>query len=231
MANAVVFDMDGVLVESEHLWEEMWAAFAAERGVEWGPAQTKQVQGMSSPEWSSFLAEFAGASETPEQTERIVVAGMVDALHHGRIELLDGAREMVTEAAARAPIALASSAARPLIDAVLEEHGLSGHFAATVSSAEVPRGKPSPDVYLEAAHRLGVPPEQCLAVEDSSNGLRAAAAAGMIVAAIPNPQYPPAEDALAAASFAASEHDKVRAFLIAELESPSARPVTEGAGR
>lgn len=219
MANAVVFDMDGVLVESEHLWEEMWAAFAAERGAEWGPAQTKQVQGMSSPEWSSFLAEFAGAPETPEQTERIVVDGMIDALRGGRIELLDGARDMVTEAAARAPIALASSAARPLIDAVLEQHGLAEHFTATVCSAEVPRGKPSPDVYLEAAKRLGVPPERCLAVEDSSNGLRAAAAAGMIVAAIPNPQYPPAEDALAGASFAASEHDKVRAFLIAELEA------------
>ncbi|MQA07967.1 MAG: HAD-IA family hydrolase [Pseudonocardiaceae bacterium] len=210
--------MDGVLVESEHLWEELWTEFSAERGVEWGPSQTRQVQGMSLPEWSAFLAEFAGAQEGPERTAQLVVDGMIAALGNGRVELLDGAREMVIDTAARAPIALASSASRRVIDAVLEHHGLDKHFSATVGSEEVPRGKPSPDVYLEAASRLGVPAEECLAVEDSSNGLRAAAAAGMTVVAIPNQRYPPADDAMAGASFTADGHDAVRRYLLATLD-------------
>ena len=217
MADAVVFDMDGVLVESEHLWEELWSAFAAARGAQWGPEQTKSVQGMSAPEWAAYLTEFAGGGDSAEDTERSVVDGMIGALEEGRIDLLDGAREMVADTAARGPIALASSAPRRVIDAVLVHHGIDHHFKATVSSAEVPRGKPSPDVYLAAAEKLGVPAADCLAVEDSSNVLRAAAAAGMTVAAIPNPQYPPAEDALAGASFAAPEHDAVRRFLIDRL--------------
>lgn len=218
MAEAVVFDMDGVLVESEHLWEELWAAFAAQRGATWGPEQTRSCQGMSAPEWAAFLTDFAGGGDSPEDTERTVVDGMIAALEGGRIELLPGAREMVTEAAALGPIALASSAPRRVIDAVLVHHGVDHHFKATVSSAEVPRGKPSPDVYLAAAEKLGVPATKCLAVEDSSNGLRAAAAAGMTVVAIPNPQYAPAEDALAKAEFASPEHADVSRFLTGRLK-------------
>ncbi|MFB6553778.1 HAD family hydrolase [Streptomyces sp. NPDC056405] len=218
MAEAVVFDMDGVLVESEHLWEEFWAAFAAERGAQWGPEQTKRCQGMSAPEWAAFLTGFAGGGDSPEATERAVVDGMVRALEEGRIDLLPGARAMVADAAACAPIALASSAPRRVIDGVLVHHGIDHHFKVTVSSAEVARGKPSPDVYLAAAERLGVSADSCLAVEDSSNGLRAAAAAGMTVVAIPNPQYPPAADALAAAVFAAADHDAVRRYLLSRLK-------------
>ncbi|MDA3624228.1 HAD family phosphatase [Saccharopolyspora oryzae] len=217
---AVVFDMDGVLVESEHLWERMWAKFAAARGKTWTVAQTRQVQGMSAPEWSAFLAEFAEATESAEATEKIVVDDMIAALDGGEIELLPGSARMVEESAARAPIALASSAPRRLIDAVLDRHGLVKHFSATVSSAEVPKGKPSPDVYLAAAEKLGQDPKQCLAVEDSSNGLRAAAAAGMTVVAIPNADYPPAEDALAGASYVASDLDDVRQRLVGSLPEP-----------
>lgn len=215
----VVFDMDGVLVESEHLWEEGWATFAAARGAHWTAVETKAVQGMSAPEWARYLAEFSNAGEGAESAERDVVASMIAALDGGRIELLPGAWEMVTDAAARVPVALASSAARPLIDAVLDRHGLTSYFAATVSSAEVPRGKPSPDVYLAAAEKLHVPPERCLAVEDSSNGLRAAAAAGMTVIAIPNSAYPPARDALDKASHVAADHADVRRYLLAELDN------------
>ncbi|MER7079109.1 haloacid dehalogenase superfamily, subfamily IA, variant 3 with third motif having DD or ED/haloacid dehalogenase superfamily, subfamily IA, variant 1 with third motif having Dx(3-4)D or Dx(3-4)E [Saccharopolyspora kobensis] len=218
--SAVVFDMDGVLVESEHLWERMWAKFAAARGKTWTVEQTRQVQGMSAPEWSAFLAKFAEATETAEATEKIVVDDMIAALEGGEIELLPGSARMVTEAAERAPIALASSAPRRLIDAVLERHGLIEHFSATVSSAEVPKGKPSPDVYLSAAEKLGQDPKRCLAVEDSSNGLRAAAAAGMTVVAIPNADYPPAEDALAGASYVASDLDDVRQRLVSSLPEP-----------
>jgi HAD superfamily hydrolase (TIGR01509 family) len=240
MADAVVFDMDGVLVESEHLWEELWTAYAAAHGRSWGPEQTRDVQGMSAPEWAAYLTRFCGAGGSADEaggsvgdTERTVVGGMVQALADGRIELLPGAREMITATAERGPVALASSAPRRVIDAVLVHHGVDHHFKATVSSAEVPRGKPSPDVYLAAASALGVAPERCLAVEDSSNGLRAAAAAGMTVVAIPNPQYPPAEDALAAAAFRSPDHDAVRDFLLSRLDaspdaSPDARPDARG---
>ncbi|PKW15703.1 HAD family hydrolase [Saccharopolyspora spinosa] len=217
---AVVFDMDGVLVESEHLWERMWAKFAAAHGRTWTVEQTRQVQGMSAPEWSAFLADFSATSDSVAETERVVVDDMIAALDGGEIELLPGAEKMVTEVAARAPIALASSAPRRLIDAVLDRHGLTKHFAATVSSAEVPKGKPSPDVYLSAAEKLGQDPQHCLAVEDSSNGLRAAAAAGMTVVAIPNSDYPPAEDALAKASYLATDLDDVRSRLVSGLPQP-----------
>ncbi|MGH3626430.1 MAG: HAD family hydrolase [Sciscionella sp.] len=211
---AVVFDMDGVIVESEHLWEELWTAFAAERGARWGPAQTATVQGMSAPEWAAYLAEFSAAPESAQETERLVVDGMVAALAAGRIELLPGSERMVADVSAVAPIAMASSAPRRVIDAVLTQHGIIRYFTATVSSAEVANGKPQPDVYLAAAARIGVPAGACLAVEDSSNGLRAAAAAGMSVIAIPNPGYPPAADALAAAVHVAADLDEVRGLLL-----------------
>ncbi|OIV35726.1 HAD family hydrolase [Mangrovactinospora gilvigrisea] len=221
--------MDGVLVESEHLWEELWTAFAARRGAAWTAEQTRTVQGMSAPEWAAHLAAFSGLGTDDGSvgaTEHEVVDGMIAALEGGRIELLDGAREMVVAVSDRAPIALASSAPRRVIDAVLDHHGLTRRFTATVSSAEVPRGKPAPDVYLAAAERLGAAPARCLAVEDSSNGLRAAAAAGMTVVAIPNPTYPPAQDALAQAALAARDHAEVRDFLLANLAG-----TTEGAAR
>lgn len=215
--NAVVFDMDGVLVASEHLWERLWAAFAANRGRTWTSEQTARVQGMSAPEWSEFLTRFSEGGESAAETERIVVDGMIAALAGGEIGLLHQAEPMVIDVADHAPVALASSAPRRLIDAVLEQHGLARYFTATVSSAEVPQGKPSPDVYLEAARKLGRPPVECLAVEDSSNGLRAAAAAGMAVVAIPNPDYPPAGDALAKTIFVAANLTEVRLCLTASL--------------
>lgn len=192
---AVVFDLDGVLIESEHLWEEMWTRYAARSGVTWTAEDTGHVQGMSAPEWADHLARRAGTGDAAE-AERAVVDDMVEALGQGRMEPYDGAVVMVREVAERVPIALATSAARRLLDAVLARHGLDTTFTATVSSAEVPRGKPSPDVYREAAARLGVDPAACVGVEDSSNGIRAAHAAGMTVVAIPNPTYPPKPDAM-----------------------------------
>ncbi|PRW63323.1 HAD family hydrolase [Actinopolyspora mortivallis] len=222
---AVVFDMDGVLVESEHLWERMWTRYAARHGHEWSARDTATVQGMSSPEWSAYLGRVCGSSEPASEIERAVVDDMIAALDDGEIRLLDGAREMVTEVSATAPIALASSAARRLIDAVLDRNGLTGHFSATVSSAEVPRGKPSPDVYTEAAHRLGLTGPDCAAVEDSGNGIRAAHAAGMSVVAVPNAAYPPKPEALEAATVVAESPHQVRRVLLSLLS-----PVVEGEG-
>lgn len=214
---AVVFDMDGVLVDSEHLWEENWVAYAATYQVEWTAHDTATVQGMSAPEWAAYLARRSGTPETPERVERAVVDGMISAVEAGRAPLLPGAGAMVRDVSARAPIALASSAPRRVIDAVLAAYGLTDHFTATVSSAEVPRGKPSPDVYLEAADRLGHRGEECLGVEDSSNGIRAAVAAGLTVIALPNPTYPPKPDALELASVVADSNDAARRALLRYL--------------
>ncbi|GAA1192932.1 HAD family hydrolase [Prauserella alba] len=214
---AVVFDLDGVLVESEHLWEENWVAYAARHGVQWTADDTATVQGMSAPEWAAYLADRSGTTETTQQVEDAVVDGMIASIEAGDAPLLTGADGMVRGVAARAPVALASSAARRVIDAVLATHGLTGEFSATVSSAEVPRGKPSPDVYTEAAARLGVPGTRCLGVEDSSNGIRAAAAAGLTVVALPNPTYPPKPDALELAAAVAADNDDVHRTLLAYL--------------
>ncbi|OEV03735.1 HAD family hydrolase [Streptomyces nanshensis] len=207
---AVVFDMDGVLVESEHLWEENWTRYAEAHHTPWTPEDTRSVQGMSAPEWAAYLWRLTGEPEGgPEGTERSVVDGMVADFESGRVDLLPGAGRLVAGVAARVPVALASSAPRRLIDAVLHGHGLAASFSATVSSAEVERGKPHPDVYAEAAGRLGFDGADCAAVEDSGNGIRAAHAAGMTVIALPNPTYPPPSDALALAAGRAADLDDV----------------------
>ncbi|MBB4934805.1 HAD superfamily hydrolase (TIGR01509 family) [Lipingzhangella halophila] len=223
--HAVVFDLDGVLVESDHLWEEMWSGYAARHGVQWESEDTATVQGMSSSEWSHYLNRRAGAAESDEDTERAVVDGMVEAFEQERVELLAGARETVAAVSAEVPIALASSAPRRLIDAVLRGHGLADHFTATVSSAEVGRGKPHPDVYLEAAARIGQEGGDCAAVEDSSNGIRAAHAAKMTVVALPNPApgYRPAPDALALAAEEARDLADVSERLLRLLARPAAQ--------
>ncbi|WP_017558944.1 HAD family hydrolase [Nocardiopsis baichengensis] len=215
---AVVFDMDGVIVESEHLWEENWTAYAARHGVRWTPEDTAACQGKSAPEWAAYLARACGVPDRAPEAETAVVDGLVAAVAEGRAPLLEGAAAMVRDAAARVPVALASSAARPVIDAALEAHGLADAFTATVSSAEVARGKPSPDVYREAASRLGRTGAECLGVEDSSNGIRAAAAAGLTVIAVPNPAYPPKPDALDLAAEVADGAVAARGLLLARLD-------------
>jgi len=216
----VIFDLDGVLVESEHLWEENWAAYATEAGYAWLPSDTATVQGMSVPEWSGYMATRIGHGAAPEIAQR-VIDGMIRALDGGRVELLPGAPAMVAAAAARVPVGVASSAPRRLIEAVLTATGLLPSMGTFVSSEEVPRGKPSPDVYQEAARRLGIDPFRCIGIEDSSNGIKAAAAAGMTVVAIPNPVYPPKPEALALCTLAATSPEEVRRFLIARLPAPT----------
>src|SRR5439155_13676630 len=142
-----------------------------------------------------YMHEVVGLPEPPEEINREVVRRMLDR-YAARLPLIDGAVEAVERIAARWPLGLASSSNRELIDLALELSGLARFFRATVSSEEVARGKPAPDVYLEAARRLGVPPKRCAAVEDSRNGIRAAKAAGMRVIAIPNPHVPPDDESL-----------------------------------
>ena len=198
MIDAVVFDLDGVILESENVWDEAREQLARERGSQWHANAQRDMMGMSSPEWSRYMHDVIGLPEPPEEISAEVVERLT-AIYHERLPLVPGATQAVERLAERWPLAIASSSNRPLIDLVLELAGLAARFRATVSSEEVPRGKPAPDVYLEAARRLGVAPERCAAIEDSTNGLRAAAGAGMRVVAVPNPSYPPDPDALAQA--------------------------------
>jgi len=196
---AVVFDLDGVIIDSEEVWEEVRRGYVAEHGREFLPDTQSRMMGMSTPEWSRHLAEDVGVGLPPERVADEVLARMA-ARYSERLPVLPGAVEAVRRIAARYPVGLASSSARVLIDRVLAESGLAEVFRVVLSTEEVPRGKPAPDVYLTAASRLGVDPAGCAAVEDSSNGLRAAAAAGMKVVAVPHGVYPPAPDALAASA-------------------------------
>ena len=195
---AVVFDLDGVLVDSEHVWDEVRENLACERGGRWHERAQADMMGMSSPEWSRYMHDVIGLAEPPEEINAEVVRRMLEQ-YEREVPLLDGAVQAVERLAAEFRLAVASSSNRPVIDAVLGETGLGRFFKVTVSSEEVVRGKPSPEVYLEAARRLTVAPEDCAAIEDSGNGIRSARGAGMRVLAIPNPRYPPPEDALAMA--------------------------------
>ncbi len=195
---AVVFDMDGVLVDSEQLWDEVREDLARERGGRWHDGAQADMMGMSSPEWSRYMHDVIGLSESPDEINAEVVRRLLERYRES-LPLVAGAVEAVERLAARWPLAVASSSNREVIDAVLDAAGIAGRFAATVSSEEVASGKPAPDVYLEAARRLGVEAKGCAAVEDSRNGIRSAHAAGMRVIAIPNEHYPPSDDALAVA--------------------------------
>ena len=192
---AVVFDLDGVLVDTESVWAEVREQLALESGGRWTATSQRDMMGMSSPEWSRYMHDELGVPLPPATISKQVVEGLESRLRE-HVPLLPCARETVTALAASWPLAIASSANRPVIDLVLELTGLDAFFQATISSEEVPRGKPAPDVYLEAARRLGADPTSCAAIEDSANGLRAAAAAGMRVIAIPNREFPPDPEAL-----------------------------------
>jgi HAD superfamily hydrolase (TIGR01509 family) len=199
MPDAVIFDLDGVLIDSEQLWNEAKEAFVNARGGQWRDDAPGAMIGMSSLEWSAYIHDELGVPLEPEQINREVV-GEIDELYRRELPLLPGAVETVRALAARWPLGLASSANREIIDLVLELSGLTDAFAATVSSEESGRGKPAPDVYLEAARRLGIDPQRCVAIEDSASGIRAGVAAGMAVITVPNPHYPPGSEALALAA-------------------------------
>ena len=196
---AVVFDLDGVLVDSEPVWEEVRRAVVAEHGGRWQPDTQRRLMGMSTSEWASYLSGELGVALSPAEVADVVIGGMA-ARYDDRLPLMDGAADAVRRMAARWPLGLASSSPRRLIDLTLDRAGLARDFAVSVSTEEVERGKPAPDVYLEVTRRLGVAPRSSAAVEDSSNGLRSAARAGLLVVAVPHPGYPPDPDALAGAA-------------------------------
>jgi HAD superfamily hydrolase (TIGR01509 family) len=192
---AVVFDLDGVLVDSEHVWDEVREELARVRGGRWHDRAQADMMGMSSREWSRYMHDVIGLAESPEEINAEVVRRM-EARYAAELPVMPGAVEAVRRLAASFRLGVASSSNRPLIDAVLEAMGVTDLFDATVSSEEVARGKPHPDVYIETVRRLGLAASRCTAIEDSANGIRSAHAAGMRVVAIPNHLYPPPADAL-----------------------------------
>jgi HAD superfamily hydrolase (TIGR01509 family) len=208
LVQAVIFDLDGVLINSEPIWDEVRRAIADAAGRPWPAGATRAMQGMSTREWSSYLAATVGVPGRPAQLAEQVIEE-VEKRYAADLPLIPGAREAVLRMHARFRLGLASSSPRRLIDTVLAAAGMTELFEVTVSTEEVPAGKPSPAVYLEAVRRLGVPAAQTAAVEDSSNGLRAAHAAGLVVVALPHDAFPPAPDALALAA--------VRVHALAEL--------------
>jgi HAD superfamily hydrolase (TIGR01509 family) len=195
---AVVFDLDGVLVDSEEIWDVARHELAVERGLAWPESAQRDMMGMSSPEWSHYMHDRVGLPEPPEQISLEVVR-RIERLYRKRLPLMDGAALAVARLGARFRLGLASSSNRPIIDLVLELAGITGEFEVTVSSEEVARGKPAPDVYLETLRRMDVEGARTAAIEDSANGILAAHRAGMLVLAIPNPVFRPRPEALAAA--------------------------------
>jgi HAD superfamily hydrolase (TIGR01509 family) len=208
MIEAVVFDLDGLLIETEEIWDEVREEIVRERGARWTETAQRDMMGMSSTEWSRYMHEALGVPDAPERINELVVERMAER-YRSSLPLLPGAVEAVQRIAARWPLGLAFSSNRPLIELVLDVAGLAPHFQAVVSSEEVARGKPAPDVYLEAAARLGVDPSRAAAVEDSEAGIRSATAAGMRVVAIPNRTFPPSEEAVELADVVLASLDEL----------------------
>jgi HAD superfamily hydrolase (TIGR01509 family) len=213
VTDAVVFDLDGVIVDSEQVWDQVREQYTVEAGGRYSERATRDMMGMSSTEWSTYMAEELALPGSPEEINVAIVERML-ARYGEAPPLIGGAVEAVRAIAARVPVAIASSSNPELIEVVLRVSGLDGVVGEVVSSQEVPRGKPAPDVYLEAARRLGVAPARCTAVEDSHNGIRSAKAAGMRVIAVPNPHFPPDPESLALADVTIASIDELTPELL-----------------
>ena len=198
MIDAVVFDLDGVLIDSEPAWGEVRRRYVLAAGGRWPDGAAEAMQGMATREWASHLRDELGVDRPVDAIAEDVIGEMAAAFGSSP-PLMTGAVEAVRRVGERWPLGLASSSPARLIAAVLDAAGLTDAFAVAMSTEELGRGKPAPDVYLAVSSRLGVAPELCTAVEDSTNGLRAALAAGMRVVAVPTASYPPAPDVLAQA--------------------------------
>jgi HAD superfamily hydrolase (TIGR01509 family) len=192
---AVIFDLDGLLVDSEAVWDDVRMRFVEEEGGTWHEGAQRDMMGMSSVEWSRYVRERLGVEMDPEEISRAVADRVADT-YRENLPLLPGAVEAVRSMTAEWPLGLASSSNRHVIDLVLDLAKIAEAFQVTVSSEEVGAGKPAPDVYLETAKRLRKEASDCVAIEDSTNGIRSAHAAGMAVIAVPNQDFPPESDAL-----------------------------------
>jgi HAD superfamily hydrolase (TIGR01509 family) len=213
---AVVFDLDGVLIESEQVWDAAREELARERGGTWDERATTDMMGMSSKEWSGYMHDRLDVPMTPAEINDDVVR-RVAAAYEEHLPLLPHAVETVQGLARRWRLGVASSSNRPIIELVLDRMGVRNSFDAIVSSEEVANGKPAPDVYLAVAGELGVDPKDSVAIEDSTNGIKAAVAARMRTIAVPNRQFRPDDEVLAAAAAVVASLAEVTPELVASL--------------
>jgi HAD superfamily hydrolase (TIGR01509 family) len=216
MIEAVVFDLDGVLIDSEPVWEQVRRQVVGDHGGHWAPDAQRRLMGMSTQEWARYLSSDLGVGLPPEQVAALVIDEMAGR-YQKELPLMPGAVQAVRRLAARWPLAVASSSPPSLIETVLDAAGLSPCFVAALSTEQVRRGKPAPDIYLAAAERLGRPPQTCAGVEDSSNGVRSAKSAGLPVIAIPHPKYPLDPDAAAMASLVLTSLTELTPDVVAAL--------------
>ena len=216
MIEAIVFDLDGVLVDSEPVWEQVRRQVVAEHGGHWAADAQQRLMGMSTAEWARYLSQDLGVGLPPETVAAMVIDQMKDR-YEAQVPVMPGAAGAVRRLAARWPLGLASSSPPMLIGAALDGAGLAGCFAVRMSTQQVTRGKPAPDIYLAVTDRLGHPPGRCAAVEDSANGIRSAAAAGLTVIAVPHPRYPPGAGALSAASLVLTSLAELTPDAVAQL--------------
>jgi HAD superfamily hydrolase (TIGR01509 family) len=216
---AVIFDLDGVLVDSESVWDEVRRQFTEENGGSWHEGAQRDMMGMSSVEWSRYVRDRLGVDMEPDQISAAVADRVAD-VYREQLPLLPGAVQAVRALDTEWPLGLASSSNRDVIDLVLDLAGIAEAFEATVSSEEVGAGKPAPDVYLEAAKRLGVAPAGCAAIEDSTNGIRSARGAGMAVIAVPNRDFPPDSEALELADVVLDSLEELNPELVRRLREP-----------
>ena len=208
MVDAVIFDLDGVIVDSEPVWERVRREYVGEHGGAWQADSQRRLMGMSTAEWSHYLSAGLRVDRSPREVATDVVAEMARA-YTTRVPLIPGAVDAVERMGARFRLGLASSSPLSLIKTALEAAGLSGAFQVALSTEDLRAGKPAPDVYLAVAERLGVDPARCVAVEDSSNGVRSAAAAGMAVVAVPHAAYPLDPEASSRAAVTLSTLDEL----------------------
>jgi HAD superfamily hydrolase (TIGR01509 family) len=214
--SAVVFDLDGVLVDSTEAWSRACADLAARHGRAWAEQDQRHVMGLNSRQWSAYIKRAWNATLSDEEIFQAVLARVIASFVEHGLAVMPGARETVALLGAHYPLAVASSAPRELIQFALRLAGLDRAFRLVVSSDEVELGKPAPDVYMLAASRLGVAPAACVAIEDSGSGIRAAVAAGMRTIAVPNRAYPPGEDVLAMAHTVLSS---LRSLSLADIDT------------
>jgi len=216
----VVFDMDGVLVDSEPLWVRARKELVVEAGGRWIPEAETAMMGISSDRWSVYMRERLGLGHMTPAEIRDEVVGRMVALYTAEVPLLPGAREAVEAVRSRWPLGIASGSDRVLLDTVLAATGLAGSFAATVSGNEVARGKPAPLIYQEVCRRLGSAPATCLAIEDSEAGIESALAAGMSVVAVPRPGFEPDGAVLARATAVLPDLTLISPELVAGMLAP-----------
>jgi HAD superfamily hydrolase (TIGR01509 family) len=226
VTEAVIFDLDGVLLDSEGLWDRARREVVDEQGGQWRDGATTAMQGMSSGEWARYLHDVLGVSLAQDRIVDLVVDRLFDS-YRDNLPLMPGAMEVLDRFGARWPLGLASSSNRIVIDRVLVVAGWQNAFQVTVSSEEVHRGKPAPDVYLEAARRLGRSPLRCVAIEDSANGIQAGVAAGLQVVAVPNRRFPPSAAGLATATLVVDSLDDLAVAMLEDLDRGSNRALEQ----